>query len=96
MSRNILVYPHPINTYIIKQLGMPVEEFCELHSFSQGTISSWISRNKKVESLPSNFLYALSLSANKSMDYIYQNLLDLETEYHNHLELKKRVKAILD
>ncbi len=42
MPRKTFVYPHPINAYIIKQLGITVEEFCELHAFSQGTVSSWI------------------------------------------------------
>ncbi|EGO9032051.1 type III secretion system protein PrgN, partial [Enterococcus faecalis] len=41
MPRKTFVYPHPINAYIIKQLGITVEEFCELHAFSQGTVSSW-------------------------------------------------------
>ncbi|PQE81862.1 type III secretion system protein PrgN, partial [Enterococcus faecalis] len=52
MPRKTFVYPHPINAYIIKQLGITVEEFCELHAFSQGTVSSWITRNKKIETLP--------------------------------------------
>ena len=47
MPRKTFVYPHPINAYIIKQLGITVEEFCELHAFAQGTVSSWITRNKK-------------------------------------------------
>lgn len=34
MPRKTFVYPHPINAYIIKQLGLTVEEFCELHAFS--------------------------------------------------------------
>ncbi|EOJ83976.1 hypothetical protein WOE_02950, partial [Enterococcus faecalis EnGen0358] len=51
MPRKTFVYPHPINAYIIKHLGITVEEFCELHAFSQGTVSSWITRNKKIETL---------------------------------------------
>ena len=61
MPRKTFVYPHPINAYIIKQLGITVEEFCELHAFSQGTVSSWITRNKKIETLPVSFIYSLSL-----------------------------------
>ena len=57
MPRKTFVYPHPINAYIIKQLGITVEEFCELHAFSQGTVSSWITRNKKIETLPISFIY---------------------------------------
>lgn len=71
MPRKTFVYPHPINTYIIKQLGITVEEFCELHNLSQGTISSWITRNKKIDTLPVSFIYSLSLSASKSMDQVY-------------------------
>ena len=69
MPRKTFVYPHPINAYIIKQLGITVEEFCELHAFSQGTVSSWITRNKKIETLPISFIYSLSLSASKTMDH---------------------------
>jgi len=96
MARNTFVYPHPINTYIIKHLGIPVEEFCELHSIPQGTVSSWIARNKKVDSLPISFLYSLSLSANKSMDQVYADLLKLQDDYLLHLERHKRTKAMID
>lgn len=68
MARNTFVYPHPLNVYIIKQLGITVEEFCELHAFSQGTVSSWITRNKKIETLPVSFIHSLCLSASKPMD----------------------------
>jgi len=96
MSKNNFVYPHPINTFIIKQLGIPVEEFCELHSIPQGTISSWISRNKKIDTLPIHFLYALSLTAGKSMDTVYSDLLTLQDDYLLHLKKYRRTKAIID
>ncbi|EGO8900070.1 type III secretion system protein PrgN [Enterococcus faecalis] len=96
MARNKFVYPHPLNTYIIKQLGIPVEEFCELHSFSQGTISSWITRNKKIETLPVSFIYSLSLSASKTMDQVYSELLKLQDDYLLHLEHHKRTKKVID
>lgn len=96
MTKNNFVYPHPINTFIIRQLGIPVEEFCELHSISQGTVSSWISRNKKIESLPISFVYSLSLSASKPMDHVYSQLLKLQDDYILHLDNYKRTKTNVD
>ncbi|MGT9162091.1 type III secretion system protein PrgN [Enterococcus faecalis] len=96
MARNTFVYPHPLNTYIIKQLGIPVEEFCELHAFSQGTVSSWITRNKKIATLPVSFIYSLSLSASKTMDQVYSDLLKLQEDYLLHLERHRRTKKIID
>jgi hypothetical protein len=96
MPRKTFVYPHPINAYIIKQLGITVEEFCELHAFSQGTVSSWITRNKKIETLPVSFIYSLSLSASKTMDQVYSELfLKLQDEYLLHLEHHRRTKKLL-
>ncbi|MBO1138218.1 type III secretion system protein PrgN [Enterococcus faecalis] len=96
MPRKTFVYPHPINAYIIKQLGITVEEFCELHALSQGTISSWITRNKKIETLPVSFIYSLSLSASKSMDQVYSDLLNLQDDYLLHLERHRRTKKIIE
>jgi hypothetical protein len=97
MPRKTFVYPHPINAYIIKQLGITVEEFCELHSFPQGTISSWITRNKKkIETLPVSFIYSLSLSASKTMDQVYSDLLKLQDDYLLHLERHRRTKKNID
>lgn len=96
MPRKTFVYPHPINAYIIKQLGITVEEFCELHDLSQGTISSWITRNKKIGTLPVSFIYSLSLSASKSMDQVYSDLLKLQDDYLLHLERHRRTKKIID
>ncbi|EHA3993910.1 type III secretion system protein PrgN [Enterococcus faecalis] len=96
MPRKTFVYPHPINTYIIKQLGITVEEFCELHAFSQGTVSSWITRNKKIETLPISFIYSLSLSASKTMDQVYSDLLKLQDDYSLHLERYKRTKTTIE
>lgn len=96
MTKNNFVYPHPINTFIIKQLGLTVEQFCELHSIPQGTISSWITRNRKIDTLPISFLFALSLSASKSMDRIYSELLSLQEDYFLHLEKHRRVKSKIE
>ncbi|MDU3485636.1 MAG: type III secretion system protein PrgN [Enterococcus faecalis] len=89
MPRKTFVYPHPINAYIIKQLGITVEE-------SQGTVSSWITRNKKIETLPISFIYSLSLSASKTMDQVYSDLLKLQDDYLLHLEHHRRTKKIID
>jgi hypothetical protein len=93
MPRKTFVYPHPINAYIIKQLGITVEEFCELHTFfSQGTVSSWITRKKKIETLPISFIYFFSLSASQTMDQVYSDLLKLQDDYLLHLERHRRTK----
>ncbi len=52
MSVNTYVYAHPVNVFVIRQLGMTIDEFCELHSYKQGTVSSWITRNRTVKTLP--------------------------------------------
>jgi hypothetical protein len=97
MPRKTFVYPHPINAYIIKQLGITVEEFCELHAFSQGTVSSWITRQKKIETLPISFIYSLSsLSASQTMDQVYSDLLKLQDDYLLHLERHRRTKKLLN
>ncbi|WP_270780852.1 type III secretion system protein PrgN [Enterococcus faecalis] len=96
MPRKTFVYPHPINAYMTRRLGNTVEEFCELHAFSQGTVSSWITRNKKIETLPVSFIYSLSLSASKTMDQVYSELLKLQDEYLLHLEHHRRTKKIID
>ncbi|EQB4897766.1 type III secretion system protein PrgN [Enterococcus faecalis] len=85
-----------MNTYIIKQLGVTVEEFCELHDLSQETISSWITRNKKIETLPISFIYSLYLSASKTIDQIYSDLLKLQDDYFLHLERHRRTKKMID
>ncbi len=38
MSINTFVYPYPINVFIISQLGLTVEQFCELHGYKQSTV----------------------------------------------------------
>ncbi len=56
------VYSHPVNVFIIGRLGLSVEVFCELYGFKQGTLSSWVTREKTVASLPIEFLHGLVLS----------------------------------
>jgi hypothetical protein len=81
MTVNTYVYSHPINVFIIKHLGIPVEQFCSLYGYSQGTLSSWVTRKKKIDTLPARFIYDLSLATSLSMDNVYSILFDLEKEY---------------
>lgn len=92
MSTNNFVYPHPINVFVIKQIGVTVDQFCEMYGYAQPTVASWVTRNRKVGSLPVDFIYSLSLAAGIDMDKVYDNLLLLESEYEIHLSEKKRVK----
>jgi hypothetical protein len=94
MSVNTYVYPHPVNVFVIRQLGMTIDEFCDLHSYKQGTVSSWITRNRTVKTLPCDFLYCLSLSSGQSMDHVYQELLMLEQDFLKSLKPKKKKTKI--
>lgn len=94
MSVNTFVYPYPINVFVIRQLGMSVEEFCELHDYKQSTVATWSYRNRPVSLLPCDFLYCLSLSSGWSMDKVYRELLVLEEVYLESLDPKKEKKFI--
>ncbi|WP_338368943.1 type III secretion system protein PrgN, partial [Enterococcus faecium] len=72
------VYSHPINVFIIGKLGLSVEVFCELYGFKQGTLSSWITREREVADLPISFLYALSLASGGNMNEVYDCLCEYE------------------
>lgn len=91
MKMNTFVYTHPINMYIIQHLGIPVDTFCTLYDIKQGTISSWITRNKKVETLPANFIYCLSLASSKPMDFVYDQLLNYQEGYQTIKRKKQRI-----
>ncbi|RHH71144.1 MULTISPECIES: type III secretion system protein PrgN [Vagococcus] len=92
MTTNTFVYPHPINTFIIKHLNYTVLEFCEQFQYPQSTIATWVSRERRIESLPVSFIYSLSLATSKSMDWVYSELLSLQIEYDGHKEKYKRTK----
>ncbi len=94
MSVNTFVYPYPVSVFIIKQLGMSVEEFCELHDYKQSTVATWSYRNRSVGLLPCDFLYCLSLSSGRAMDKVYQDLLLLEDEFLKSINPKKRKKKL--
>ena len=94
MSVNTFVYPYPVTVFVIRQLGMTVEEFCELHTYKQSTVATWAYRNRPVGALPCDFLYCLSLSAGKSMDKVYQELLELEEYFIRGLDPKKKKEFV--
>lgn len=97
MTRNTFVYSHPINVFIIKQLGMTLAQFCELYSHSRGTVSSWITRNRRVESLPVSFIYDLSLAASSNMSSTYEDLLSFQDEYEIYISsIGKRKKKRIE
>lgn len=89
MSVNTFVYPYPVSVFIIKQLGMSVEDFCELHDYKQSTVATWSYRNRPVGLLPCDFLYCLSLSAGWPMDKVYKELLVLEEQYLRSIDPQK-------
>lgn len=93
MSINTFVYSHPINVYIIKYLGVTVEQFCELYDYPQGTVASWITRQRRIKSLPASFIYDLSLASSLNMSDIYEKLLSLEEEYDSFkIKYPKKIK----
>ncbi|MGG5325869.1 replication control protein PrgN [Enterococcus pernyi] len=96
MSRNTFVYSHPINVFIIKYLEITVEQFCELYGYPQGTVASWITRQRRIKSLPASFIYDLSLASSLNMSNVYEKLLILENEYDqfNFNQKKKKKKHI--
>lgn len=97
MSINTFVYSHPINVYIIKYLGITVEQFCDLYDYAQGTVASWITRQRRIKSLPASFIYDLSLASSLNMSEVYEKLLVLEDEYDQYIsKQKKRKKKHID
>ena len=92
------VYPHPINVFLIGDLDISIVRFCELTGFKQSTLSSWISRNRAVGHLPVDFLLALQLVSNMSMEEIIDRLLNIEAKYfkNNSKSGKRRKKEKLE
>lgn len=91
------VYSHPVNAFIIGELGISVEVFCELYGFKQGTLSAWVTRERAVSEFPISFLYALSLAAGETMDKVYDRLCEFEKSYSDFKKFnaKKRKKKRL-
>lgn len=88
MSDKKYVFPHPINVFLIGDQGMPTEKFCSLYGFNQSRISMWITRERRVDELPVNFIYCLSLAAGSSMEDVYNKLLDYEVKYRSERRRK--------
>ena len=96
MTTNTFVYPHPINTFIIQQLNYTVQEFCEQFQYPQSTVATWVSRERRNESLQVYFIYSLSLATSKSMDWVYHELFKLQEEYDEHKAKFKRTKKKIE
>ncbi|HFJ6252866.1 TPA: type III secretion system protein PrgN, partial [Enterococcus faecium] len=80
-----------------KNLGITVEQFCELYAYSQGTVASWITRQRRIKSLPASFVYDLSLASSMNMTDVYEKLLILENEYDQFTSNQQRkVKKQID
>ena len=88
MPEKKLVFPHPINVFLIGDQDMATEKFCSLYGFNQSRISMWITRDRRVEELPANFVYCLSLASGMSMDKVYDRLLSIQS--HNDKTIKRR------
>jgi hypothetical protein len=68
-----------------------------MHGFKQSTVASWIHRDRRIESLPVSFIYALSLASSRSMNTVYSRLLALQDEYDKQLaQNKKKEKERLE
>ncbi|EMF0103112.1 type III secretion system protein PrgN, partial [Enterococcus hirae] len=72
-----------------------------LYGFNQGTVASWVTRERSVETLPASFIYALSLASSRNMGEIYEELLKLQEDYYRYRERVgfkkgKKVKKRLD
>lgn len=67
-----------------------MDQFCESYGYSQGTVASWITRNRRVESLPVGFIYDLGLAASLNMSDVYEKLLILENEYDRFTSNQQR------
>lgn len=96
MSINTFVYSHAINAYVIGELGMTVDQFCEMYNFVQSTVATWVRRERSVEDLPASFIYSLSLAAGTDMGVVYDHLLKLQDDYVQFVKRNKRVKKELD
>jgi len=90
MTINTYVYPHPINVFVIRDLGVSLDRLCEMYGFKQSTVASWIHRDRRIESLPVSFIHSLSLASSRSMNTVYSRLLALQDEYDKQLEKNKK------
>ncbi|MGC3164640.1 hypothetical protein, partial [Enterococcus faecium] len=65
-------------------------QFCELYAYPQGTVASWITRQRRIKSLPASFIYDLSLASSCNMSDVYEKLLILENEYDQFNRIRQK------
>lgn len=83
---NITRIDHPINTYIKSYLGLPVEQFARFTGFPQSTLASWVSRNRRVDSLPISFYDAVARINKRTIDQTYKEFIELQDTYDRYLQ----------
>lgn len=75
------VYVVPDN-YLLEQVKLEAQHLnIKYAGYKQGTVSSWVTRNRSVKAIPCDFLYSLSLAASLPMDHVYKDLLQLEEQF---------------
>ncbi|HAP7128125.1 TPA: type III secretion system protein PrgN, partial [Enterococcus faecium] len=68
-----------------------------LYAYPQGTVASWITRQRRIKSLPASFVYDLSLASSMNMTDVYEKLLILENEYDQfNSNQQRKVKKQID
>ncbi|WP_366533422.1 hypothetical protein ACOJIU_18260 (plasmid) [Carnobacterium maltaromaticum] len=72
---------HPILEFIKKELKMNLSDFSAISGIPQSTISTWIRRERELNSLPIHFYVALADLSNLRLDEVYNKLIRLESEY---------------
>ena len=96
MPRKIFVYPHPINTYIIKQLGITVENFVNYMLLLKELSLLRLLATKKLKHFLFHLFILFTLSATKLWIRYIQTFLKLQDDYLLHLERYRRTKKIID
>ncbi|HBL1871896.1 TPA: type III secretion system protein PrgN, partial [Enterococcus faecium] len=67
------------------------------YAYPQGTVASWITRQRRIKSLPASFVYDLSLASSMNMTDVYEKLLILENEYDQfNSNQQRKVKKQID
>lgn len=85
---------HPIFTFLRDELKMNLSEFSVVTGIPQSTVSTWIERERTIETLPMYFFVGLANLGNLSLDQVYNALIVLESEYViNQVENKTYLAA---
>lgn len=72
---------HPILEFLKKELKMNLSDFSAISGIPQSTVSTWIQRERELNSLPIYFYVALADLSNLRLDEVYNKLIRLESEY---------------